>query len=89
MDEKIKNLYNNNKIVFFLLVPLIALYFCRNILIGLLVDNGNKIAGEAAKKSDELKSEEVAANSKADQIIADADKHAADKPAVGEDWNKK
>lgn len=88
MDEKIKNLWNNNKIVFFLLVPLIVLWFCRNIIIGLLVDSGNKVVGEATTKSNELKGQQDVANAKADQIIADADKHAAEKPKVGEDWNK-
>lgn len=89
MDQKIKDLWNNNKIVFFLLIPLILLWFFRNIIIGLLVDSGNKIVGDATQKSNELKSQQDVANAKADQIIADADKHAAEKPSVGEDWNKK
>lgn len=89
MDAWIKNLWANNKIVFFLLIPLIALWFARNIIIGMLVDSGNKVVGDATAKSNELKTAEDIANAQANQIKADADAAAANKPAVGEDWNKK
>lgn len=88
LDEKIKNLWNNNKIVFFLLIPLIALWYFRNVIIDLLVSSGNKVVTDTTKKSDELKHDQTVANTKADQIIADADAAAAKKPLVGEDWNK-
>lgn len=88
MDEKIKALWQNNKIVFFLLIPLIGLWFARNIIIGLLVDSGNKVVGDATEKSNELKSSQDVANAQADQAKADADKAAAKKDPVGEDWNK-
>lgn len=89
MDEKIKALWQNNKIVFFLLIPLIALWFARNVIINLLVSSGNNIVGDTTAKSDVLKHDETVANTQADQIKADADKAAATKPAVGEDWNNK
>lgn len=89
MDEKIKNLWQNNKIFFFILLPLIALWFARNIVIDLLVSSGNKAVGDASEKSDKLKSEQDVANTKADQIKADADKAADHREPVGEDWNKK
>lgn len=88
MDEKIKNLWNNNKLVFFILIPLIALWFARNILIDLLVSSGNKIVGDTTAKSDGLKHDQDVANTQADQIKADADKAASKKDPVGEDWNK-
>jgi hypothetical protein len=88
MDEKIKSLWQNNKILFFLLIPLILLWFGRNLLISLLVSSGNKVVGDSSKKSEELKQAETIANTKADQIIQDADQNAAKKPVVGEDWNK-
>jgi len=89
MDEKIKSLWANNKIVFFLLIPLIALWFARNAIISLLVSSGNKVVGDATTKSDQLKQEETVANAKADQLKADADKARQDTPKADEDWNKK
>lgn len=89
MDEKISNLWKTNKIAFFLLLIPIGLWFARNIIIDLLVKSGNKVVGDATTQSEVLKNESTVANTKADQIIADADAQAAAKPAVGEDWNKK
>ena len=88
MDEKIKNLWNNNRLVFFLLIPFIALFFLRNILIDMLVSSGNKVVSDTSKKSDELKQESVIADTKANQIIEDADEARKDQPKVGEDWDK-
>ncbi len=89
MDERIKNLWNNDKLEFFLLIPLIALYFARNVIIDLLVSSGNKIAGDATQKSDALKHDATVASTRADQIIQDANQAAANKPVVTEDWFKK
>lgn len=89
MDEKIKTLWQNNKIVFFLLIPFIALWFARNVVIDLLVKSGNKVVGDATTQSEALKSTQDVANAKADQIIHDADQAAANKLAVDENWNKK
>lgn len=89
MDDKIKALWANNKILFFLLLPLVLLAIFRNVLISLLVSSGNKIVSDSTAKSDELKTEADKANTQANQIIADADKKSEDKPTVTEDWNKK
>jgi hypothetical protein len=91
MDEKIKGLWSKNKLFFFLLLPLSALWFARNLIIDLLVSSGNKLVGDATEESNKLKSEQDIANAKADQIKADADAAAAADKAepVGEDWNKK
>lgn len=89
MDEKIKTLWQNNKLTFFLILPIIAIWFCRNVLISLLVSSGNKVVGDATEKSDQLKQEETVANTKADQIKADADKARQAMPVAGEDWNSK
>ena len=91
MDEKIKSLWANNKIIFFLLIPLIALWFGRNLIIDLLVSNSNKTVGDTTGKSDSLKHDEIVANSQANQIKADADAQvtATKSDLVTEDWNKK
>ena len=88
MDEKIKNLWINNKVLFFILIPLIAVFFLRNIIIDLLISGGHKALDEAKKKSDELKNDSSVANTKANQIIEDANKASENKPKVTEDWNK-
>ena len=90
LDEKIKALWNNNKILFFLLLIPIGMWLARNFIIDLLVDSGNKVVGDATEKSNQLKSEQDVANAKADQI-KDADSAAeSDKSKpVGEDWHKK
>jgi hypothetical protein len=89
MDEKIKALWVNNRILFFLLLPLIAVYFLRNWIISLLVDSGNKLVSDTTKKSDALKQEETVANTQAEQIKAQADAAPATTPVADEDWNKK
>lgn len=89
MDEWAKNLWNNNKIVFFLLIPVILLIFFRNVIIDLLIKDSRKIGNEAEEKDRKLSQDETKANTQANQIIADADKKSENKPEVGEDWNKK
>lgn len=89
MDQRIRDLWNSNKIVFFLLIPLIALYFARNWLIDLLVKNSNKTVSDTTAQSEALNLDETVANTKADQIVADADKQVADKPIVDEHWDQK
>lgn len=89
MDEKIKTLWANNKIFFFLLLPLIALWFARNFIISLLVDSGNKVVSDASRQSDGLKSEQDVANAKAEQLKEDADKARENTPKADEDWYKK
>lgn len=89
MDQKIKDLWNNNKVLFFLLIPLVAVWFGRNIIIDLLVSSSNKVVGDATGKSDKLTHESDAANAQANQIKAQADVTAAKKDPVTEDWNKK
>lgn len=89
MDQKIKDLWNNNKLLFLLFIPFIALWFFRNLVISLLVTSGNKIVGDTTQKSEALKTQETVENTKANQIIQDADQAAANKPAVDENWNRK
>lgn len=88
MDEKIKALWANNKIVFFLILPLITLWFLRSIVIDLLVSSANKTMNDTTTKDESLRHDQDTANAQANQIKADADKARENKPNVGEDWNK-
>lgn len=89
MDKKIQDLWQNNKIVFFLLLIPIALWFCRNLIVDLLIGSSKKTMEKAEEKSKELEKESLVANTQADQIIKDADKAAVKKDEVTEDWYKK
>jgi len=89
IEEKIKSLWENNKLLFLLLLPILALVMFRNVLIDILVSSGNKKVGEATLASDQLKQEATVANTQADQIIKDADHADATKPTADENWNTK
>lgn len=87
MDEWIVNLYKNNKIVFFLLIPIVLLVVFRNVVIDLLVGSAHKVADEAKKKDDVLKADETKANDAADALRNQA--NAPKDDTVDENWNKK
>ena len=88
MDQWAKDLWEKNKIVFFLLIPVILLIYFRSFFINLLLSDSRKIATEADQKDNQLSKEETQANSQSNQIIADANKLSDNKPPVTEDWNK-
>lgn len=88
MDAWISALWNKNKIVFFLLLPIVVLYFCRNIIISLLVNSARKVSNEAKKQDEKLKDEQVDLNNKADNLRdnANSPKDTAEKD---EEWYKR
>lgn len=88
MDSWIKKLWKNNKIAFFLLIPVILLVVFRNVVIDILVKDSRRIANETEDKDKELAEAIIKANTKADQIKDDANKLSVDKPPVNEDWHK-
>lgn len=100
MDEKLKtlwesakteasNLWSKNKILFFLIIPLIILAIFRDVLIQLLVSSSKKILTETKAKDEDLKGQANSLNSQANQLIDDANKKSENKPTVDEDWYKK
>jgi len=94
MDEKIKNLWANNKILFFLLIPLILVFVFHKVIFELLVGSAKGIAGDAKKEDDALKAVVNKANQEAAVAKAQADalddqiknRKESDIPL---DWNKK
>lgn len=88
MDEKIKKLWAENKLVFFLLLPLIILFVFRDVVLAILTGSARKISQETAKKDADFKSQQDAANLEADRLRKEADEAGKEKPNVGEDWNK-
>jgi len=92
MDEKLKSLWRNNRLAFWLLVvPLglaIVAYKFRSVLIDLLVNDSRKIAIETEQKDKELAQEQAAASAAAEELRKQAAALSKNKPTVGEDWNK-
>lgn len=92
LDQKLKDLWNGNKLAFWLLViPLglcIVAYKFRSALIDLLVKDSRKIAIETEKQDDALAQQQAAAAAQAAQLVQQAQDLGKDKKPVGEDWNK-
>lgn len=94
MDEKIKNLWNNNKILFFLLIPIILIVVFRDLILALLFGSARKTVEQAKAEDAKLTTESNAANLEAEKLKAEADMLAKQIGARKEsdiplDWNKK
>lgn len=98
MDEKLKEYWNNNKILFFLVVvPItlgIILFTLRDFIFALLAGSARKTAEEAKKEDAKLQSVANQAEIDAAKAQAAADaaaKRIADRKEddIPEDWNKK
>lgn len=94
MDEKLKELWNTNKVFFFLLLPLALVFLFRDFLFALLAGSAHKTADEAKQKDADLQTQANAAEvdaAKAQTAADEAAKRIADRKEgdVSEDWNKK
>lgn len=98
MDEKIKSLWNNNRILFFILLPLVIILFLgfvfRDLVLALLIGSARKTSEEAKKNDEELKAKQNAANNQANELKAKSDQieekiNERKEEEVSEDWHKK
>lgn len=94
MDEKIKNLWNNNKLLFFLLLPIILIFVFRDLVISILIGSARKTAEEAKREDANLQSQANQADRDADKLKGQVDNLEDDikkrnENDIGEDWNKK
>ena len=94
MDEKLKELWNTNKLFFFLLLPLAILWFFKDLVFSILAGSARKTSEEARKQDEQLQSQSNQAATDAAKAQAAADaaaKRIADRKEgdVSEDWNKK
>ena len=98
MDEKLKNYWNNNKLMFFLVViPItlgIILFTLRDLIFAMLAGSARKTAEEAKKEDAVLKAqgdEAAIAAAKAQAAADAAGKRIEDRKEddISEDWNKK
>lgn len=91
MDTWIKQLWNNNKILFCLLLPLVLLFFFRDLILSFLVGSARLLVARAKEKDEALKDQLSDALNKADRLKDEADAlgDTANDLQIDEDWNKK
>jgi hypothetical protein len=95
MDAKIeaflKDLYDQNKIFFYTVVPLLGIVLLvikfRNILINLLVKNSKDILTSAEKTDAGLAQQAQQTKQEADKAVQQGDQEASKEPSVDDDWN--
>ena len=93
MDQWIKNLWNNNKIVFFLLIPVVLLVLFKNVIFAFLANSVKGEVKDAIKKDDELKStqDNLVKESEKQKPLADAKEEEIknnDAETASADWHK-
>jgi hypothetical protein len=93
MEQWLENLYKKNKIIFFLLIPLVILVIFKNLIFSFLARSVKGEVKNAIKKDDELKStqDNLVKESEKHKALADAKKEEIknnDAASVSEDWHK-
>ncbi len=91
MDQWIKDLWNKNKLVFILLLPIVLIVFFKDLIFSYLVKSSNDKVDKTKAKDEELKQKAKAANEQADKAKQEADKLEKEiKDIEGdEDWHRK
>lgn len=91
MDEKIKSMWQNNKILFFLLIIPITLWFLKDIIMSMLVRNANSELQETKDKDKELAADIDSAKAQAQVLKASSDQKEAEIAKIKDDadWNEK
>jgi hypothetical protein len=86
---KLKEVWEKNKLLILIIIPLLLLAKFRDVIIDILVSSSKKLVDKTEKKDVALKKEQDRANDEANRIIAEADRKSENKPEVDEDWHKK
>jgi hypothetical protein len=91
MDNFISNLWKNNKIFFFILLPLVIIWFFKDLILKLIVGVSNKELDNANKADAKLQQEQNKINDQANVHKANADKLEDKIKNISEDeeWHKK
>ena len=88
IDQDAKDIWNDSKVFFIIFAIVIAIVKLKDVLIGLLVSGGKTTLDNAKKEDTALAAQETQANTSADQLVEKAKEESADKPPIGDDWNK-
>jgi uncharacterized protein YlxW (UPF0749 family) len=91
MDNFISNLWKNNKIFFFILLPLVIIWFFKDLILKLIVGVSNKELDSTKKADAKLQQEQNKINDQANAHKANADKLENEIKNISEDeeWHKK
>lgn len=90
MDNWIKKLWKDNKLLFFLLFPLGLIIFFRDLIIEVLIGSARKTAEKAKETDGKLKEEQERLNMSANKNKKEADELKGElNNDVKSDWNKK
>lgn len=87
MDQWITNLWTKNKILFFILIPVILIFVFKNLIMEYLVGSLRKRVEEAKKQDAKLEKDFDKINDQADKLREEANQN----PTIpdDEDWHKK
>jgi hypothetical protein len=90
MNKWIKDLWNNNKLLFFILIPIVILVFFNDIIMQLIASGARKEVNKTKSKDDQLKTELKELDEKANMHKKNADniRDERDNVEVDEDWYK-
>jgi hypothetical protein len=91
MDSFFSNLWNKNRVLFFILIPLVILWVLKDILLKSIVFLGNREFKKAVEKDKEIKSEQDRLNNQANDHKANSDRLEKEIEKISEDeeWHKK
>ena len=91
MNKWIIDLWENNKILFWILIPLVLIVFFKDLILDLLIGSARRISNAARQKDESLKSKEDRANNEANRLRDEANRiqNEIDNINPGEDWNNK
>lgn len=91
IENKVMDTWNNHKWLVIVVAVPVLLFKIRNIIIDLLLQDSKHIADQTVKKDQQLAKEESDDNTKANEIIkdADAEKKASDDQQVDDHWYEK
>lgn len=94
MDEKLKELWEKNKILFFLLIPVVLLILFKDIVLGFLIGSARRLVDKSKEKDAELDKQAALADAESERLKAEAkeldDKiKNRDEDDISANWHKK
>lgn len=85
----LKNMWLQNRVLFWISAAIVLVIKYRDILISILVNSGKKIYTQSQQKSDELQKQEKDLNDQANALVDQAKNAPDSEKPVDPDWYKK
>lgn len=89
LKTSMKSLYNNSKVLLFIVGGLLVIAKVISMVFKFLSNDSKQMVVDAEAKSQQLKSEQDAANTQADALVQEAADLEKNKTEVDEDWHKR